>query len=737
MEAPERRGNPISFPCIENPFRVSLSCNGHYLVCLNRRGKMGARRRRTMGKSEFQLIETDSHVMLVNQKFGSVLSLMGGDSTAKRRHVRCLRQQTNSDDQTTTDLDMSDDLTMEDTEEKDIEDGSSQIDEKAEDQAEPELNCASSTAEDDKVDEELDDNENDDDDNDRTLPIVPIESQKWELTKQVDGHFCMKNAGTGDRLGIDGRGRPVLFAETDSNPNISHVIWRIQPETGELCFLSNVTHGARMRCDMSGRLSLSSNWKGWEVFRFLEAGDGFVTVSSWAHSHWILQCNGSGKLQTGTQSADQEEGEWDSLWAVELASNGNGVVLRSRRYGRFLCVNTGRRALNLGTYHPFDELRDHAYGHGDKSKKSDAKMSAKSISSQDNLLRQAIASKSSEKASQADLLQQALARSKTNDTGKRRGWFRRRGKESTIPNDQPLPNNTDLLPSEDVSESIVWRLEAAHRQQYSLSSKVPEDPSTMSIGPFPHVTRNLRKADKFHLIRRSLGKADESRIITQLCYVRENKFIACSSDGNISLISDAHDSGTEWIVVESKELGGSGFLSKDFGYFLSYGADARREASERSAKLPNTKDGADNGLTPKNRPELLGSKELGTRGCWNLAPCVPRAVNSRKVRAFAIGTSLVLGSSFVLPFALVGAGAMLHIGGNAGVAYHLVVAGISSADAVSSVGALGATAYVVFSAQDLSVTDQKKESGGGEKSIQDLARFNRPFCDWRNWDTQE
>ena len=53
--------------------------------------------------------------------------------------------------------------------------------------------------------------------------------------------------------------------------------------------------------------------------------------------------------------------------------------------------------------------------------------------------------------------------------------------------------------------------------------------------------------------------------------------------------------------------------------------------------------------------------------------------------------------NLALPFALFGVGAVLHVGGHrASVAGHVVVAGLSSADTVTSVGAVGATAYFVF-----------------------------------------
>jgi hypothetical protein len=723
MEESNRAGNAISIPCIENPFRVSLYCNGHYLWCLHRGGKLRTRKRKAMDKDEFQLIETDNnaYVMLVNHKFGSVLSVIY-DSTGTKR-VRCVPQEQQTDDRVATELNYQE--SMDDTDDSE--------DEK------------------DEADEEQDDDENDenDDEGDIAASKIPIESLKWQLMKQVDGYMCMKNVRTGDRLGIDDKGRLVLIPE-DSTVD-SQSLWRIEPVTGELCFLSNVTYEARIRCDMSGRLSMSANWKGWEIFRVLEAGDGFVKIVSWTHSQWMLQCNADGKLQTGTHSVSHSQSEWSSVWAIESAPAGNGVVIRSERYGRFLCVYNSGKVLTIGTYHPLDEVNDSADIDNDSS--GDAQNR-----SEDYLQRQAMAQKQNDTSqSQADFLQQAMVQKENTAHRNRKGWFRRRVHDATVP-EHDSQKNRDLLPSLDIRETILWRLEAAHLQHYFLSTASSEQSLSKSVGPFPKVTSNLRKTDKFHLIRKVIGEAENTSVMAKLYHLKEGQYVACSSDGQISLTRNAQDIATEWMMINSDESGGSSFQSRHFGFYLSRAeievAECSRqeeganiEKTGRSTESLNKKHSSSKGppqkhlanlFQKKNKDgvELAGSKELGPHECWDLGPCVPRAVNSKKVRSFAIGTSLVLGSSVALPFALVGAGAMLHIGGNAGVAYHLVLAGISSADAVSSLGALGATAYLVFRPQHVSLTDQSNQSKD-EESEQDRARFNRPFCDWRNWDSSD
>ena len=86
-----------------------------------------------------------------------------------------------------------------------------------------------------------------------------------------------------------------------------------------------------------------------------------------------------------------------------------------------------------------------------------------------------------------------------------------------------------------------------------------------------------------------------------------------------------------------------------------------------------------------------------------------------------------------MPVALAGAGAFFHLSGHSAAAYHVVVAGLSSVDAFSSVGAVGATAYFVF--RPKSISKQTKTEIDTTEEIR--ARFKRPFCDWKNWDYSE
>merc|ERR1719491_2407353 len=96
---------------------------------------------------------------------------------------------------------------------------------------------------------------------------------------------------------------------------------------------------------------------------------------------------------------------------------------------------------------------------------------------------------------------------------------------------------------------------------------------------------------------------------------------------------------------------------------------------------------------------------------WKLEPCMPRAVSSEKIKTFALGTSIAVGTTIAMPFALAGVAAVMGaVGAEAGIGFGILAAGLSTAEAMASVGAIGATAYLVFKPADNSLTDQNQDT---------------------------
>ena len=112
--------------------------------------------------------------------------------------------------------------------------------------------------------------------------------------------------------------------------------WNVEFQTGELCFVSSPAMDRRVRCDLMGSLSLSENWKGWEVWRFIEAdGEGHVRLNAWMHQNHYLCSNAEGEVYS-TTNPQQDEG---TKWAVEQDPEGHGVTIRSALHGRVLCCS--------------------------------------------------------------------------------------------------------------------------------------------------------------------------------------------------------------------------------------------------------------------------------------------------------------------------------------------------------------------------------------------------------------
>jgi hypothetical protein len=65
-----------------------------------------------------------------------------------------------------------------------------------------------------------------------------------------------------------------------------------------------------------------------------------------------------------------------------------------------------------------------------------------------------------------------------------------------------------------------------------------------------------------------------------------------------------------------------------------------------------------------------------------------------------------------------------------GVVANVIFAGLTGAEALASVGAIGATAYICFRPEENSLTDDHKND---EEEEGERAWSQRPFSNWRNW----
>merc|ERR1740124_999620 len=556
----------------------------------------------------------------------------------------------------------------------------------------------------------------------------------------------------------------------------------------------------RIRCDMPGMTTLSPNWKGWEVFRLMEAGHGYVKISSWMHSQWLLCSTAEGTVTTCSHSdsflEDSPKGMC-SKWAIEKSIDGNGVVIRSKTHDRLLSVIKGvlktfckqtddQKLLKLLTNDTQNEneleempaAREDVQTSGteeipvakedEKTTSSTEETSAAKEDDKITTTEETSTTKERETTSGTQEIPTAKDDGKTDRThspSPPSSQNHNTAAEKTASDDtlwkqfqQDMKNVQDKLsgsrfpkwsdslqrmqenfkPSsakgsvaDEVPEelNVVWQLEAAHLQTYYFSSGV-EGENRKTIGPFPSVTPNLRKTDKFQLVREGN--------VTKLLSPDSGQYVACTSQGEILYIDKvspcAQDGNTEWIMDKPPyQEGGHVFKSVQHKLYLSYkdtvkNTDANTLGGEvDKAMQPEPKGGPFRNLNPFNKKpetlqELVGSDTVGEREVWNLDPCMPRAVSSEKIKTFALGTTIAM------PFALAGMGAMLGaVGAEMGIAANILAVGLTGAEATASMGVIGMTAYIVFRPDVNSLTDDHEE-----KEIE-KAWSKRPFSNWRKW----
>ena len=113
---------------------------------------------------------------------------------------------------------------------------------------------------------------------------------------------------------------------------------------------------------------------------------------------------------------------------------------------------------------------------------------------------------------------------------------------------------------------------------------------------------------------------------------------------------------------------------------------------------------------------------------------MPRAISSSKIKTFAIGTSVAIGTTVAMPFAMAGVlGVLGAFGAEVGLLANIVTVGLTGAEAIASVGAIGATAAIVFRESSDALTLDQNEDEGKDSSRANQAISQRPFCAWRSW----
>ncbi len=156
--------------------------------------------------------------------------------------------------------------------------------------------------------------------------------------------LCSKKA-------IEGSNEEFMLIAS-KNTTTKPSVWTLTFSSGELCFMVNPVVHHHIRCNLYGNLSLTSQSSAWEIFRFIEAGNGDLFISSWIHFDRFLSSDSDGKVYTvGTESKSLEQSE---RWRLEGPPRDNGVYLRNVATNRYLSVGRERSEHLWATTKPND-----------------------------------------------------------------------------------------------------------------------------------------------------------------------------------------------------------------------------------------------------------------------------------------------------------------------------------------------------------------------------------------------
>lgn len=240
-------------------------------------------------------------------------------------------------------------------------------------------------------------------------------------------------------------------------------------------------------------------------------------------------------------------------------------------------------------------------------------------------------------------------------------------------------------------ESGIWQLDAAHSQTYLLTSLH----HSKTIGPFPYVTEKLKQSDQL-----VLEQTDDEGTV-RLYLKSKGKYVGSVVQGEVS--ANASPDETEFWKMEAREEGGYTFRSMVHQEMLAL---SNEDVNPKLCTVPEA---------TEDKSEV-----------WRVDPILPRAISSAKIKTFAMGTGLAVGTTVAMPFLM--AGMLAVVPAEMTLMASVLSVGLTGAEAIASVGAIGVTAAIVFR-EDSDTLGIESESGDDDEK--DYTK--RPLCGWRAW----
>ena len=370
-----------------------------------------------------------------------------------------------------------------------------------------------------------------------------------------------------DTLGDVREGDSAVEGRYDQDEDDTTIWWEMEFTSGELCFISNPAIDQRLRCDFLGKLTLSEQWKGWEVFRFIEAssmsiqasGDerkaghdkdknGELIISSWTHHKKVLASDPDGNVF----STENRLGHWER-WRVLKPPDGGGVWIQSVAHGRILCIQPERPNHRFGQelQNASNTIRQKANDVGDKLLLFKEKL-VQNISSNvaaglsdDEDAKTASSDASNAVLNKLHLFKSGILQSVNNlriDTSEQMQPTNQSHEQSGELNCSTLQQSYRLHTTTKTKDpKCKWHIEAAHSHVYYLTlPRLNQQLASDKRGPL--VTHNRKEWEQWKIERLS-GEAASDLLGHSGCYtlksVAHSMYLGATSTGSVHTTSQA------------------------------------------------------------------------------------------------------------------------------------------------------------------------------------------------------
>jgi len=160
------------------------------------------------------------------------------------------------------------------------------------------------------------------------------------------GGYLIIHEENGEPLGEGDSSQTVLFlteGKVEKRSKISKNVWTMEMLTGELCFIFSPTvKNEYIGCDVFGKIYTTKKFGGWEVWRFVEAGEGFVKISSWTHDTKYFCSDRTGQVYTIDTKHPALPGGKEKWKVLKGPSDFHGVTIQAPSTGRYLQLKEGK-----------------------------------------------------------------------------------------------------------------------------------------------------------------------------------------------------------------------------------------------------------------------------------------------------------------------------------------------------------------------------------------------------------